>query len=82
MSRVGKEPISIPSGVEVSLKDSICTVKGPKGELQEAIDNRVDVAISDNEVVLTIKSQDDKTQRSLWGLSRQLISNMVEGVTK
>jgi large subunit ribosomal protein L6 len=81
MSRIGKVPISIPDGVTVEIKDGVCHVKGPKGELSERIHERIKVEIKDNEVICT-RGDEDKFSRSLHGLSRKLIANMVEGVTK
>jgi large subunit ribosomal protein L6 len=82
MSRIGKKPVAIPSGVEVRLDGSTVVVKGPKGELETAIlADLVDVAIQDNEVVVTPKN-DSKPARSAWGLTRSLINNMVTGVTE
>lgn len=81
MSRIGKLPISIPAGVTVSLENNYVTVKGPKGELKQYVDPRVDVKIEDGEVTLTRKS-DDRIERSLHGLYRQLVHNMVVGVSE
>jgi large subunit ribosomal protein L6 len=81
MSRIGKLPISIPEGVTVEIKDNLVTVKGPKGELSEQIHKNIKVEIKDNEIICTPK-KDDKFSKSLHGLSRNLIANMVEGVTK
>lgn len=81
MSRIGKLPVSIPSGVEVKLDNSQITVKGPKGELTQWVDtNLVDLKIEDG--VLTISRSDDaKEKRSAHGLYRAIIQNMVTGVT-
>lgn len=81
MSRIGKLPIEIPAGVTVEMKDGICTVKGPKGELSERIHEKITIEIGENEVNVK-KSDEEKLSRSLHGLSRNLIANMVEGVTK
>jgi len=80
MSRIGKNPISIPVGVEVKISDGLVEVKGPKGVLTEKIHPAVQAAIKDNAVVLTIKDEQDKSQRALWGLFGSLIRNMIEGV--
>ncbi len=80
MSRIGKLPIEIPDKVQVTLDKQRLTVKGPKGELQRDINEDVDVQIKDG-VITVDKKKDDKTGRSLWGLTRALIANMVEGVT-
>lgn len=82
MSRIGKMPIIIPAGVTVSLADgNKVTVKGPKGELCTAIHADIKVNVSPLQIVVE-RSNDGKTQRALHGLSRTLISNMVDGVTK
>jgi len=81
MSRIGKLPVAIPSGVTVDIKDGLVTVKGPKGELSEQIHKAVKVEITDGKVICT-RTIDDKPTRSLHGLTRKLIANMVEGVSK
>ncbi|MFC1600377.1 50S ribosomal protein L6 [Patescibacteria group bacterium] len=81
MSRIGKLPIEIPSGVTVEMKDGMCVVKGPNGTLQERIHERITVEIGEKEVVVK-RSDEENFSRSLHGLSRNLIANMVEGVTK
>lgn len=80
MSRIGQAPISIPAGVTVSVKDNYVTVKGPKGELSQYVDPRLEVKIEDKELVLSRKT-DEKEDRSLHGLYRQLVNNMVVGTT-
>lgn len=81
MSRIGKEPISIPSGVTVDIKDNFATVKGPKGELKKQLHTNMSFEMKENEV--TVKRPDEtKGNRSLHGLTRTLLANMVEGVTK
>ena len=81
MSRIGKLPVTVPSGVDVKLDDSTVTVKGPKGELHQHILPVVTVTIEDGVVVVTRKS-DDKPGRSAHGLTRTLVANMIDGVTK
>ena len=81
MSRIGKLPVAVPSGVDVTLEDRSVTVKGPKGTLSQHVLPVVDVAVEDGQVVVTRK-RDDKPGRSAHGLTRTLVSNMVEGVTK
>ena len=82
MSRIGKLPIEIPENVSLSLDDNqVITVKGPKGELVKALPSQVDIKIKDNSVVIT-RELDDKMHRSLHGLTRALIANLVEGVSK
>ena len=79
MSRIGRKPITIPAGVQVTLKDGVVTAKGPKGELTQKIHSNITVAIEGNEVIVT-RPNDEKENRALHGLSRTLIANMVEGV--
>lgn len=81
MSRVGKLPINIPSGVSVSLKDYFLTVKGPKGTLSRRLPPELD--INADQQTITIKRRDDSRQsRSLHGLARALVNNMVQGVSR
>lgn len=82
MSRIGKQPITISDGVQVTVTDkNLVTVKGPKGELSEQINPDMKVNINDN-IITVERPSDNKKHRSLHGLSRSLISNMLEGVTK
>ena len=82
MSRIGKLPISIPDGVTVTLgKDNTVVVKGPKGELTQQVDPSIKVEIDNGTITLT-RSSDEKQQRSLHGLYRTLINNMVVGVSE
>jgi large subunit ribosomal protein L6 len=81
MSRIGKLPVAIPSGVDVTLNDSSVAVKGPKGQLEQHILPVVTVTIEDGRVVVARKS-DDKPGRSAHGLTRTLVANMIDGVTK
>lgn len=82
MSRVGKKPLSIPSGVDVKLTGMTLAVKGPKGELTLALHPRVKVAIDGKELTVDVHDHDLVKDRALWGLFRRLIENMVVGVTK
>ncbi len=81
MSRIGKLPISIPAGVAVSMKDNTVTVKGPKGELSQDVNPEIKVEIKDGEITLT-RSNDEGPNRSMHGLYRSLINNMVIGVSQ
>lgn len=81
MSRIGKLPIAIPAGVTVSLNEGVVTVKGPKGELHQAVDSRIAVKVEDGNVVVE-RQTDDRIERSLHGLYRALINNMVTGVSQ
>ena len=81
MSRVGRSPIPVPSGVEVRLADGVCRVKGPNGELQQAMHPEMDVKIDGSEVTVQ-RPSDAPPHRALHGLTRALIANMVVGVTE
>lgn len=82
MSRIGKSPITIPSGVTVTVSDlNLVTVKGPLGELSEQIDKEMAVVI-EGDIMNVTRPSDSKRNRSLHGLSRTLIFNMVVGVTQ
>jgi len=80
MSRIGKEPIAVPSGVDVTLADGTITVKGPKGTLTQRLHPDVTVAVADATVTVT-RDDDEREHRALHGLFRSLIANMVTGVT-
>lgn len=79
MSRIGKMPIEIPAGVTVQVKDNIVTVKGPKGELSQAVNPELEVKVVDGHVEVS-RSTDDREHRAQHGLYRALIHNMVVGV--
>ena len=80
MSRIGRKPINIPAGVEVQVNNSVVTVKGTKGTLTQKINPNIKVLLEDN-VIKVIRPNDEKVNKSLHGLTRTLISNMIEGVT-
>ena len=80
MSRIGKQPIEIPDGVDVDVKPSEVTVKGPKGELSQEIVRDIKVSLDDGAVKVE-RPTDRGEHRALHGLTRSLIANMVEGVT-
>ncbi len=80
MSRIGKKPVVIPAGVEVTLNDNTITVKGPKGTLTQMVHPNMTVTIEGAELTVT-RPNDQKENRALHGLTRTLIANMVEGVT-
>jgi large subunit ribosomal protein L6 len=80
MSRVGKRPVPVPQGVEVTLEGQVCRVKGPKGELTQEIHPRVRISVDDGRVVVT-RGANEPEDRALHGLTRALIQNMVSGVT-
>lgn len=81
MSRIGRKPIAIPAGVDVKVDGSVVTVKGPKGELTNSFNPEIAIAVEGTEIVVT-RPSDNKEHRSLHGLTRTLISNMVIGVTE
>ncbi|MCR5497088.1 MAG: 50S ribosomal protein L6 [Paludibacteraceae bacterium] len=81
MSRIGNLPISIPSGVTVSMRDNVVTVKGPKGELSQYVNPDINVEIKDGNITFT-RSAEDAPRRSMHGLYRALINNMVVGVSQ
>ncbi|MBI4592482.1 50S ribosomal protein L6 [Candidatus Uhrbacteria bacterium] len=85
MSRVGKKPIVIPPGVDVTVQGKSVLVKGPKGELQETINAVVTAVIVDGEdgreIQFTVLQETEKQDRAQWGTARALIANMIEGVT-
>ena len=81
MSRIGRKPIVIPAGVEVKVEGSVVTVKGPKGTLTNTFNADMAIAVEGNEVIVT-RPSDVKEHRSLHGLTRTLIANMVIGVTE
>ncbi len=82
MSRIGKKPVAVPSGVTVTVgKDGIVTVKGPKGELKQAIDRDITVEVKDGHVEFA-RPTDQIRHRALHGLYRSLVNNMIKGVTE
>ncbi|MBI2053239.1 MAG: 50S ribosomal protein L6, partial [Candidatus Sungbacteria bacterium] len=80
MSRIGKQPITIPSGVTVSTKDGVVTVAGPKGTLTRTIVSEIGIAVEDGSIVFVPAIETRKTA-ALWGLMRSLVANMVTGVS-
>ena len=80
MSRIGKQPISVPDGVEITIEPDVVKVKGPKGQLEERVSRDIAVAQENGEIVVT-RSTNRGEHRALHGLTRSLIANMVEGVT-
>ena len=81
MSRIGKNPIEIPAGVDVTVDGQHVKVKGPKGELSLTVSEPISVAKEDNSVVVT-RPNDERRSRALHGLSRSLVNNLVVGVTQ
>ena len=80
MSRIGKKPVTIPAGVNITLDGQTVTVKGPKGQLSWTVVDEIEVTQEGGELNLTPRS-DSTRARSMWGLSRTLVNNMVVGVT-
>lgn len=82
MSRIGRKPITVPGGVEVKIDDNnVVTVKGPKGSLEQQISKDLTIDMNEGELAVT-RPTDNKKHRSLHGLSRTLINNMIIGVTE
>lgn len=82
MSRIGLQPIAIPSGVEVKIdEDNYAVVKGPKGQLEQKLHSDMKIVIEENEINVS-RPTENKKHKSLHGLTRSLIANMIEGVTK
>jgi large subunit ribosomal protein L6 len=80
VSRIGKQPIPLPEGVDVTIEPELVSVKGPRGELSERVNRAIDVKQENGEVTVT-RPTDRGDHRALHGLTRSLIANMVEGVT-
>lgn len=81
MSRIGKEPITVPKGVEIKLDRSRVQVRGPKGELSVELHSKIDVTV-DNQVIQLNRIDNSRAAREQWGLRRTLINNAVLGVSK
>src|SRR6187402_84907 len=81
MSRIGKNPIALPKGVEVKVNNGLVTVKGAKGELTQKVDTDITVALEEGNIVVT-RPTDQKRHKALHGLYRSLIANMVKGVSQ
>lgn len=85
MSRIGKLPIKIPAGVNVTMTDGVVTVKGPKGELSQQVDSSIIIKIADGEIVFEVDEKspvDYKQKQAYHGLYRALVNNMVVGVSE
>ncbi len=82
MSRIGKLPIAVPSGVDVAIDESLVTVKGPKGTLTHTVAKPITVAAGEDGILEVTRPDDERNSRSLHGLTRTLIHNMVVGVTE
>ena len=82
MSRIGKKPIAIPSGVTAEAADDTVVIKGPKGELKLALHPEVTVMIDKSTLAVLAKHPETKEGKALWGLHRALLANMIAGVVK
>ena len=82
MSRIGKLPITVPSGVDVQIDDKLVTVKGPKGTLNHTLPAPITISKGEDGVLEVTRPNDERESRSLHGLSRTLVNNMVVGVTE
>jgi large subunit ribosomal protein L6 len=80
MSRIGKLPITIPKGTEIKIEKGIISVKGPKGQLTMSQNRQVKVDVNEDQIIVSVKKPEDKFDKSLWGLYRSLINNMIQGV--
>lgn len=80
MSRIGKKPIPVPPGVSLDVKENVVSVQGPKGELARAVPREIAVSLVGGEV-LCAPARETKKTPALWGLTRSLVANMIEGVT-
>ena len=82
MSRIGKQPVPVPAGVDVVIDGQSVSVKGPKGALQLAVAEPISVARGDDGAILVSRPDDERRSRSLHGLSRTLVANLITGVTE
>lgn len=80
MSRIGKQPVVIPAGVEITIQGNLVIVKGPKGQLENTFAEVITIEQKENKIVIT-PNQETEDSQALWGLTRALIANMVTGVT-
>ena len=81
MSRIGKKEVTLPAGVTVEIKEHVMVVKGPKGELRQAMHPHVAVKVDNGKVLLTVANENDTNDRALWGTFGSLLKNMIIGVT-
>jgi large subunit ribosomal protein L6 len=81
MSRIGRLPVTVPSGVDVSIDGNAVTVKGPKGTLAHTVAAPIEVARTEDGTIAVSRPDDERESRSLHGLTRSLVANMVQGVT-
>ena len=81
MSRIGNKPITVPEGIDVTIDGQKITVKGPKGTLEREVNSNISIKLEDGQIKVS-RPNDEKENRSLHGLTRSLINNMIEGVSK
>jgi large subunit ribosomal protein L6 len=82
MSRIGKQPVLVPAGVDVTIDGQNVSVKGPKGSLELAVAEPISVARNDDGAIVVTRPNDERLNRSLHGLSRTLVANLITGVTE
>ena len=82
MSRIGKVPVPVPSGVDVSISGALVTVKGPKGTLEHVIPAPIEVSLAEDGALAVTRPNDERTSRALHGLTRTLLANIITGVTE
>ncbi|WP_066464649.1 50S ribosomal protein L6 [Sanguibacter suarezii] len=82
MSRIGKVPVPVPSGVDITISGALVTVKGPKGSLEHVIPAPIEVALGEDGALVVTRPNDERTSRALHGLTRTLLANMIVGVTE
>ena len=82
MSRIGKQPIPVPGGVDITIDGQHLSVKGPKGSLELAVAEPITVSRSDDGTIMVARPDDERRSRSLHGLSRTLVANLITGVTE
>ena len=82
MSRIGKNPVQVPAGVDVTIEGALITVKGPKGELSHTVKSPISIERNESGEIVVSRPNDERESRSLHGLTRTLINNMVIGVTQ
>lgn len=82
MSRIGKQPVPVPAGVDVTIDGQNLSVKGPKGTLELAVSEPITVSRSDDGAIVVTRPDDERRSRSLHGLSRTLVANLITGVTE
>ena len=82
MSRIGKVPVPVPSGVDITISGALVTVKGPKGSLEHVIPAPIEVSRAEDGALVVTRPNDERTSRALHGLTRTLLANMIVGVTE